>query len=518
MVFPRTWSSSAASVALPKGGMMLLKSPNPIADQKDDTLGRWPFAKAVAQLIRAQPTDRLVVLGVEGALGAGKSSVLEMAAGELQRDARNRVIRISAWRGGSQDQFLANLGFAMAAALKRDWQSSSWRIAWARLNRQSLPVLMAVWMPILTIAAIVLMPSLRAWLKPKANADYTKLATGLGIFGIPLITLFYSKVSAPVVASFLGLFGEQKEGGVGAMERFSSEFDVLGAAQSRGSRFIVLVEDLDRCAAPRVTDILSSIAQLQSHPRSGRLAFLLAYDRSILLSSIEKDAVAHLKDDDDKTALTAAAADYLGRVVPLELPLPPENRTAAVTISSKWRPRRIPVLARALVMSIALVGVGTALVTAGGTRIAGICLAVVVGVLLIAEAIELRVLAAGIDQDDVPGWEEAEKAADPWLPVLERDRTRVLNKARIALALADPSDAMTAWEAISLQALDDRWPDAFDVERLAEAKTAGSFGSEVRYLNVEVPKAIEAMKTAGFSISHFDSPSKQWNVLSAVKR
>ena len=501
-------------------GAERLRTAYPIKDPREDRLGRWPFAQAVARIVRGAPVEGPVVIGIEGPWGAGKSSVLEMTACDLARDPRNRIVTISAWRTSSQDQFLANLGYALAASLKRDWQYTSLRIGWARLNRQSLPLLIAVSLPLLTLAAISLLPGVRAVVRSLVDAGPEKLAAGFGIFGIPLLSFLFSKVSKPVASSFSGLFGRDASGDrIGAMERFSFDFDVLAAAQPVGSRFVVLVEDLDRCVPARVTDVLSSIAQISSHEKSGRLAFLLAYDRGRLLESIRKDAVVHLKSEvSDDDELTPLCVDYLNRVVQLELPLPAEKRGSATPTRLPVGPRRAPVLLRAALLSSLLVAIGLVLVGPDAIHAGSVAWCIFVVVLLGAEWAYLWAFVDGLNHEELQGWEDAVSWADPWLPPLERDRNRVLNGARAVLAL-DPSSTISPWQAISVQSLVEIGPESFDAPSLGAAVAAGGFGSTNRhFLNVAVTSAIDAMSAAGYDVNHFNDASRLHAIVSALKR
>ncbi len=495
------------------------RAAHPIRDPRDDRLGRWPFAQAVARIVRGAPDDGPVVIGIEGPWGAGKSSVLEMAASDLARNARNRAVTISAWRTSSQDQFLANLGYALSTSLRRDWQDAWWRIGLARLNRQSLPLLVGVFLPILTVAAISLIPGVRAVVKPMVDAGPEKLATGLGIFGIPLLTFLFSRVSQPLATSFSGLFGRDTDGDrIGSMEKFSFDFDVLAAAQPEGTRFVVLIEDLDRCVPARVTDVLSSIAQVSCHKKSGRLAFLLAYDRGRLLHAIGKDAVAHLKADGMSIEeVERLSADYLNRVVQLELPLPAEERTpqkAARLPAGAWR---MPVPFRAALLSSLLVAFGLALVGPGDVSRPSIAWCICIAVAFGADWAQRKVFAVRPDREKLTGWDEAVRWAAPWLPSPERDRNRVLNGARVAMIL-DPGLSISSWQAISVQALAAKHPESFSVPSIAEAAASGGFESERPFLDVAVAEAIKAMAASGRDVRHFKDAKRLHAIASALKR
>ncbi len=475
---------------------------NPIRDVRRDRLGRGGFSTAVAGLVREHATDELIVIGIEGAWGTGKSSVLGMAATDLISDGRCREVGVSAWRSPSRDQFLANLSYGMITALKRDWQASYVRVAWARLSRQSMPALVTLILPILTLAMLIALPEVRTWTKNVVESKPEKLAAGLGLFGLPILTFLFSRISQPVLDGAKTMFGKASLDGVGALERFAYDFDVLGAGQAKGSRFIVLVEDLDRCSPAQVTDVLSAIAQLSSHPKAGRLAFLLAYDRKVLLKSIGQDAAKGA----DGLGGTAAVEDYLARVVHVELTLPDIESSSGV----QDRPARIPRLnAMATAFLVSSVAVGTATWWIAAAPASKIAAEISIGciVVLLAEPL-ISFLRRSRTGASLPSdWESAVNHAAPWLPSVPRRRTHVLSRARVAM-LMSPQASLTSWEALSTAAMADRHPTAIDPGSLKTALGHGDLDPADAFLDVGFKTDYDAMKAQGRDVAHFASPAK----------
>jgi hypothetical protein len=475
---------------------------NPVRDVRRDLFGRGGFATAVAGLVREHAHDELIVIGIEGAWGTGKSSVLGMAATELISDGRHREVGVSAWRAPSRDQFLANLSYGMVTALKRDWQSSYFRVAWARLSRQSTPALVTLVLPILTLAMLIALPEVRTWTKSVVETKPEKLAAGLGLFGVPILTFLFSRISQPVLDGAKTMFGKASLDGVGALERFAHDFDVLGAGQAKGSRFIVLVEDLDRCSPAQVTDVLSAIAQLSSHPKAGRLAFLLAYDRKVLLKSIAQDAAKGA----DGISTPAAAEDYLFRVVHVELALP-EIETSAVVRRAPARTPRLNAMATAILVSAAAVGAATWCIAAvpASTVAAVVVAGCVVG--LFAEPVISLVRRSRAKVGLPPDWPNAVVHAGPWLPSVPRRRTHVLTRARVAM-LMSPEAGLTSWQALSTAALADRHPTAIDATALSVALGRGALDPARDFLSEPFGQDHDAMKVKGLDVDHFTDPAK----------
>lgn len=484
---------------------MLLPS-NPIRDTEEDRLGRAPFARILARLVQSHGSDELIVLGIDGVWGAGKSSVLAMTSKELTADGMSRTATLSAWRNPSRDQFLANLTHSLNTALRRDWGDAYLRVAYARLTRQSLPMLVAVFLPLLTLTALIALPDVRGWTKGVLETDPKKLAEGAGLFAIPVLSYLFTKFSKPVFDGARSVLGGTGIEGAGSLERFAFDFDVLGAAQPRGSRFVVVVEDLDRCSPSHVTDVLSAIAQLSAHPRAGRLAFLLAYDREVVLKSIQADAVVHV----DPSGRRQAAEDYLERVVHVEVSMP-DVATSTGSRPSR-RPPRLPTPVGALLASAAIVALLVALVASATIRVVAWWTFVVSLGILLGEAVIRRLMRNRFAVFEIPGWDAAVRAADPWLPSVPRSRSRVLNRARIALLLRQDV-GLTAWEAVSTTMLAARWPSSFDPSTLKAVGT-GTLDPRTAFSSREFLEVYDRMTGLGLSTTHFSDARKLHAIVS----
>lgn len=500
----------------------LLANANPVRRFRDDRLGRANFAKAIASIVRAPRNDGLVVVGIEGPWGAGKSSVLALAASELARDRRNRIVVVSAWRTSSQDQFLSNLSYSMTTALRRDWQGAPWRIAKAKLLRQPLSIIMALCVPLLTLAALVALPEVRGWAKELTEMDTKKLAAALGIFGLPVLAFLYSKLSQPALEGVKTLLGSAKTESIGALERFAFDFDVLGAAQKKGSRFVVLVEDLDRCAPDRLTDVLSAIAQMWAHPKADRIAFLLAYDRKAVLKGLAQGAVKHLitahAEGSTETGEGARelAADYLDRIVQLELPLPKPD--ASTGSEQPWTWPAVPAALRGLLYSIGLVSIGLIWLAAEPVRHIAAWSIGLIALLLAVDLAGSWLMRPRIEDAMPADWEQATSEITKWIGEEQlRVQSRILNRAGAARSLR-ASSGLTSWEAISIAALATRWPHAFGVASLAASRNGAPLDITRSFNEEKVTHAIKEMDAAGLPTEHFTNASKLYDVVSTFSR
>lgn len=492
-------------------GQPALVDSNPIRRPRDDLFGRWPFARAVARIVRDPYNVGLLVLGIEGPWGAGKSSALQMAAGELTRDGQHREVLVSAWRTSSQEQFLANLSYAVSTAIRRDWQSAAWRIALARLRRQSLPTQIAIFTPVFYLVALYFLPQVRGWSRTVSNNPKGWIE-GLGVFGLPVLGYFFSKLSQPAIDSFKAIVGGAKAESIGAVERFAFDFDVLSAAQPRGTRFVVLVEDIDRCSSAHVIEVLSAIAQLDGHPKANRIAFLLAYDREKLITSIAEN----LKKDTATEKEVELARDYLEKIVHLELPLP--DLVSGSVSSNPPRLPPTPTILRGALVSLALVAVVIMRLTGPWTNWAAAWTVVVIVLLFAAETAARLLMRPGHETFEPEGWDNAAADIQPWLEKLPlRQRARVLSRARAAL-MFQPEASLTAWEAVSIAALASHWPDRFSRDNLKAMIGVRLVDIDRDFQLQDVTDAIKAMADSSLETEHFTNPTKLYSVVATFKR
>lgn len=494
---------------------MRLQSANPINRREDDRFGRWGFACTVADLVDGASPGGPVVVGIEGAWGSGKSSVLEMAARVLDDMGGHRVIRVSAWRTTSQDQFLASLAYGIAFALRRDWSSVWARLLWARMRRQPLPTWLGLLFPAGFVTALVLVPGLADRVKPFAKTDLASVLASLGVVGAPFVGLLVTYAARPVMSSFGGLLGRdglaEKSG---AMEQFAYEFDVLAEAQSGGGRFVVLVEDLDRASPERVIDVLGAVAQLCGHERARRLAFLMAYDREKVLAAV--GASLGKASPDTIADVPAAARAYVDRVVQIGLPLPAKGRTGGPD-GNRGRALRFPGPLQALLVATVAVVVACHAFLGDAPfpfvldlLATGAGLGFVVGILLTTRAFDVR---AGASDD---GWRAAAEALRPLMPDNPRDAVRVTNLARAARALDVDPGRLTPVEALAIAAADERYPEVLDVEMIRAALPDGRIGPGA-FMNAEFTGVREGLSRDGVDMGCFADANRLHRYFRAVR-
>jgi predicted KAP-like P-loop ATPase len=89
----------------------------PIEDFDADQLGRGPFARGIARTIAAQQTPASLVVGIYGAWGDGKTSVLHLVEKSFGRDEKVIPVRFNPWQLGDEQAVFRGFFATLAAAI-----------------------------------------------------------------------------------------------------------------------------------------------------------------------------------------------------------------------------------------------------------------------------------------------------------------------------------------------------------------------------------------------------------------
>lgn len=93
-------------------------SDSPISDpDSEDKLKRWPFAQRIAQTIASRRDPSSIVIGICGAWGEGKTSVLNFIEKELKNWSHVICIRFNPWRFTNEAHLLQSFFQTLADAL-----------------------------------------------------------------------------------------------------------------------------------------------------------------------------------------------------------------------------------------------------------------------------------------------------------------------------------------------------------------------------------------------------------------
>lgn len=100
----------------------------PIQHPTNDAFKRWPFAQRVAQVIATRRDKSSIVIGINGAWGEGKTSVLNLIQHELSQHSHVVCMKFNPWRFGDEEQLLKGFFFDLAHSIDQSLTTVSEKI------------------------------------------------------------------------------------------------------------------------------------------------------------------------------------------------------------------------------------------------------------------------------------------------------------------------------------------------------------------------------------------------------
>lgn len=243
----------------------------PINNRADDTLGRGPFAKALAEALLNFGGDDSFVIGVHGKWGTGKSSVLNLLVEELSTVSAKKsqtvdVMRFNPWNFSDQNQLVLQFLRQFAGHLQ----------SLDKGTRAKLKVLLE-----------------------KLDKYTAALAPPLEAMGM------HGKLISTVI-------GTAKRAVLGGQDVDSLFLAVSEQLRALKRKTVVIVDDIDRLTASEIRQVFQLVKLSARFPY---VVYVLAFDR---------DAVA----DALSEHVESSGEEYLEKIVQVSFDLPPINADA----------------------------------------------------------------------------------------------------------------------------------------------------------------------------------------------
>jgi hypothetical protein len=302
----------------------------PVDDVARDRLGFGPIVHALRRFLDNPDTAPPVVLSVNGPWGSGKSSVMKMLSGELEKTGRFRIVWFNAWQYHREEQILAAFLQTIARQLSAQWGPVfALRLGWARWKDATLLRQLAVVTILAIIVAGILRPDLRddvaTAIGGAAESDKYGAIVKLFLGGASLGTLggilWAVNILWPFRVRFSHFFqATDQSSRVGYIDEFTREFRLYRDAVGH-QKFLFLIDDLDRCQPDCVVDVLKAINLIiTSVDQAGRSFFMLAYDQRYIVDALEQhfaDLVKPAHEPGQRFGL-----QYLKKMVTLSVSVP----------------------------------------------------------------------------------------------------------------------------------------------------------------------------------------------------
>jgi KAP family P-loop domain len=338
--------AASAESAAPPGFRLQMLADAPVDDDLTDRFGYRDIADGLARLIEGEETATPLTIAVSAPWGAGKTSLLNLVENRVVRQRKERgeapavVVWFNAWMHDAAPSLSAALAADVArhATRCRDPLIRLWHPLPTSMLSPQERTRRKVWLAGVALVIAVGVYFLAHGLIGPSLTEVTKVQAALGasVAGWFVVawglSFLWPRVHKSVAAVAAFVDDPRSAAATGSMSQVAAQLGELIDEARDGvrlawrakqrPRFVVIVEDLERCQLPKAVDVCEVVAQLLAHP--GVITVLVG-DLRVIAASAEvkyKDAAERFGKDPD------FAADGLGRfflqkVVQFELELPP---------------------------------------------------------------------------------------------------------------------------------------------------------------------------------------------------
>lgn len=255
-------------------------SPNPL-----DALSLGAYADALALLMDWKETSTPLTIAINGPWGSGKTSLAKMAEARLPIGSDWDAPHVICWFDAWANDDAPHLGAAFAAAVAKE--ANKRRRWWVRLV-MPLPSAMLspeqrwwrrLWLVVLAVvlaAAAVFWPTGSSLLSPFLHPGATVDTLGHGATAARLawpalivaIIVMAQKLTPSIQGVARWIDDPGSEAARGSMQEANQQLRRLIKQALRDKRrFMIFVDNLERCRPPRAVEVCEVVSQLIGHPQ-----------------------------------------------------------------------------------------------------------------------------------------------------------------------------------------------------------------------------------------------------------
>ena len=334
-------SSAAAEATLADTGIPLwMLSDKPVGDEADDLFGFTDYARAIAAFITDPRTGTPLTLAINGPWGCGKSSLARLIQQSLSTtSAEGQVVpHITCWFNAWMHDDARDMAAAFASAIAQvaDSHRSRFRRFFTPIptsllsgSRHTQRKVLRWSAGLIAVTAIAIF--IMKYVQPSPDGvavdltdDRTKaIATMLiGFGGLMLQVIQKITESAKTVSEFVSdPSGAAQNGSLFHVERQLKAL-VRQATRNGRRRFVIFIDDVERCRPPRSVDLLEVVNQLLAQPD---VVTIVLADLPAVAAAAEvkyKDVAASYGHGYGRL--------YLQKIIQLEFDIPAHRREAIV--------------------------------------------------------------------------------------------------------------------------------------------------------------------------------------------
>lgn len=251
----------------------MFKPDQPIESSKDDILGRASFAQALGEAILSYKEKDSIVIGLFGAWGSGKTSIINMALEHIELISKDKnddekpiVVRFNPWNYSDQNQLITQFFRELSTVLSGHYYPSDGKDIGEKLQ------------------------------------TYAKILEPLALI--------------PMIGSIIKIFSDTAKSAGSAIESLSdlkaNDLNAIKAEINKllikqNHKIIVVIDDIDRLNDTEIRQMFQLVKSLGDFKNT---IYLLAFDKKVVINALEK-------------VQEGSGLEYLEKVVqiPFEVPL-----------------------------------------------------------------------------------------------------------------------------------------------------------------------------------------------------
>ena len=263
----------------------MFKPDQPIQSSKEDILGRKAFAQSLGNAILNYKEKDSIVIGLFGAWGSGKTSIINMALEHINYVCKDKksesepiIVRFYPWNFSEQNQLISQFFKQLSVTLKRKDYSVNIRKIGKKLE------------------------------------TYTKFFEPLKLIPVVGQLMGIVKDIVQTIGKTLKVFGEHRENDLNSIRK---ELNDLLAEQFH--KIIVIIDDIDRLGNIEIRQIFQLIKSLGDFPNT---IYLLAFDKDVVIKALQR-------------VQEGSGLEYLEKIVqvPFDIPLISKQEVEALLFS-----------------------------------------------------------------------------------------------------------------------------------------------------------------------------------------
>lgn len=306
-----------------------------------DQLKFTDYAQAFAEIIASDDTEPPLTIGIYGSWGIGKSSLLEMIAGQFENPEAGptpvHVVEFNAWEYNSSEKIWPALVRRVMEEMERRAQWTRRARLWDTLKRnvgrewrrRRAPLAVAV----LSVLAVAVVAAVELALSPEL------IVAALAALGISGAAKVISDLATNPVSKWVATLVEREDYGeeLPYMREIRADLRFLAEQMRRDGeqpRILVMIDDLDRCEPEKAVEVLQAVNQLLDFD-----AFIvcLGIDARVITAAVE----AHY--DQLLGEAGATGYEYLDKIVQIPFRIPTPTAAEIEIFLSAQMPIRLEV-------------------------------------------------------------------------------------------------------------------------------------------------------------------------------